>query len=122
MLGYVTIGVSDMDKAKAFYTPIAEALGGTTLFGFPRIQFFGKSMAEATFAVCTPFDGQPNHPGNGTMLALRCESRGQVDELHNMALQLGATCDGPPGERMPQFYGAYVRDPDGNKVCFHILG
>lgn len=52
MLGYVTIGVSDMDKAKAFYTPIAEALGGTALFGFPRIQFFGKSMAEATFAVC----------------------------------------------------------------------
>jgi catechol 2,3-dioxygenase-like lactoylglutathione lyase family enzyme len=122
MLGYATIGVSDMEKAKAFYTPIVEAMGGTALFGFPRIQFFGKSMNEATFAICTPYDGEPNHPGNGNMIALRCTSRDQVDAMHALALQQGASCDGAPGERMPTFYGAYVKDPDGNKICFHILG
>jgi predicted lactoylglutathione lyase len=56
------------------------------------------------------------------MLALRCDSRAKVDEMHALALELGATCDGAPGERMPIFYGAYVRDPDGNKLCFFIFG
>ncbi|MBM1473585.1 VOC family protein, partial [Sulfitobacter mediterraneus] len=46
-----------------------------------------------------------------------------VDQLHQKALDLGATCDGPPGQRIPdRFYGAYVRDPDGNKLCFFVFG
>ncbi|MEY3018723.1 MAG: hypothetical protein RL336_1858 [Pseudomonadota bacterium] len=122
MLGYATIGVSNLDKAKAFYAPLVEAMGGTALFGSPRLQLYGRSMEEATFGICLPFDGEANHPGNGNMLALRCDSRAKVDEMHALALELGATCDGAPGERMPIFYGAYVRDPDGNKLCFFIFG
>jgi predicted lactoylglutathione lyase len=57
------------------------------------------------------------------MVAIRAGSRAACDELYAKAIILGATCDGPPGERMPDFfYGAYVRDPDGNKLCFCQMG
>jgi len=69
MIGYVTIGVSDMQKAREFYGALFKDMGGEELFGFDRIKFYGK-----------------------------------------------------PGERVPDFfYGAYVRDADGNKLCFYKM-
>ena len=74
-------------------------------------------------AICIPYDKNPPSAGNGTMVAIRAGSRAACDELYAKAIELGATCDGPPGERMPDFfYGAYVRDPDGNKLCFCQMG
>ncbi|MFN3239792.1 MAG: VOC family protein [Pseudomonadales bacterium] len=123
MIGYITLGTADMEKAKTFYSTLLADMGAKVLFDGGRIAFIGKSMAEPCIAVCTPYDeATPQSAGNGNMVAIDAGSRENVDTLYNKALELGATCDGPAGERMPTFYGAYVRDSDGNKVCFYKMG
>lgn len=123
MIGYVTLGVSDMARAKEFYSNLLGDLGAKVLLDMGRIAFIGKSMKEPMLAVCNPFDGEPNHPGNGNMLAIPPGSKEAVDALYKKAIELGASCDGEPGQRIPdQFYGAYVRDPDGNKLAFFEFG
>lgn len=118
MLGYVTIGTSDMERAVAFYDALLAEVGGKRLFGMDRIRFYGAGPGGAMLAVCIPYDGKPHDPGNGNMVAIPGGSREGVDRLYARALELGATDEGPPGARLPTFYGAYVRDPDGNKLCF----
>lgn len=123
MIGYVTIGVSDMERAKAFYSDLLGDLGAKVLLDMGRIAFIGKSMREPMLAVCIPFNEEPNHPGNGNMLAIHPGSKEAVDAHYKKAIDLGATCDGEPGQRIPnQFYGAYVKDPDGNKLAFFYFG
>lgn len=123
MIGYVTVGVTDMERAKAFYVALLEDKGAKILFQMDRIAMIGKSMKEPMVAVCLPYDKKPHHPGNGNMIALSAGSKENVDALHRKALELGASCDGEPGQRIPdQFYGAYVRDPDGNKLAFFFFG
>lgn len=123
MIGYVTIGVSDMGQAKVFYSELLADLGASILMDMERIAFFGKSMGSPMLAVCIPYDKQPNHPGNGNMVALNPGSKEMVEKLYHKAIELGATCDGEPGQRIPdRFYGAYIRDPDGNKVAFFHFG
>lgn len=123
MIGYVTLGVSDMNRAKQFYSELLADLGGKLLLDMERIAFIGKDMKSPMVAVCTPFNGEPNHPGNGNMLAIHPGSKEAVDKFYLKALELGATCDGEPGQRIPdQFYGAYVKDPDGNKLAFYKFG
>ncbi|PHQ24957.1 glyoxalase [Marinobacter guineae] len=123
MIGYVTLGVSDMEKAKKFYSDLLADLDAKVLLDLDRIAFIGKNMGSPMLAVCKPFNGEPNHPGNGNMLALQPGSKEAVDAHYNKAIELGATCDGEPGQRIPnQFYGAYVKDPDGNKLAFFHFG
>lgn len=123
MIGYVTIGVSDMARAKKFYSELLADLGAKVLLDMDRIAFVGKSMSEPMLAVCTPYDKKPNHPGNGNMVAIHPGSKEGVDAFYKKAIALGATCDGEPGQRIPnQFYGAYIRDLDGNKVAFFHFG
>ena len=118
MIGYVTIGTSDMAKATAFYDALLAEIGAKQLFGMDRIKFYGTGPDSAMLAVCIPYDEKAQHPGNGTMVAIPGGSREGVDKLYKKAMELGATDEGEPGERMPVFYGAYVRDLDGNKLCF----
>ncbi|MBU2872888.1 VOC family protein [Marinobacter salexigens] len=123
MIGYVTIGVSDMERAKKFYVELLSDMGAKLLVDMGRIAFIGESMKGPSLAVCTPFDGQPNHPGNGNMLAFWPGSKEAVDAYYKKAIELGATCDGEPGQRIPdQFYGAYLKDQDGNKMAFFHFG
>ena len=123
MIGYVTIGVSDMGRAKAFYSDLLADLGASLPMDMERIAFLGKSMGKPMLAVCTPYDKEPNHPGNGNMVAINPGSKEMVDRLYHKAIELGATCDGEPGQRIPdRFYGAYIRDHDGNKVAFFHFG
>lgn len=118
MLGYATIGTSDMQRALAFYDALLAEVGAKQLFGMDRIKFYGTGQGPM-LAVCIPFDEKPHHPGNGNMIAIPGGSREGVDKLHARAIELGATDEGAPGERIPGvFYGGYVRDPDGNKLCF----
>ncbi len=119
MLGYATIGVKDLDKACEFYASLLGEIGGSQLFGADRIKFFGTAMDAAMLAVCTPYDeGDPN-PGNGNMVAIQTDGPETVQKLYAKAMALGASDEGEPGERIPgMFYGAYVRDLDGNKLCF----
>ena len=118
MLGYSTIGVSDMARAEGFYNALLAEIGATQLFGQDRIKFYGTAPDAAMIAICIPYDEQEQNPGNGNMLAISGGSREGVDRLYAKAIELGATDDGEPGERNPVFYGAYVRDLDGNKLCF----
>jgi predicted lactoylglutathione lyase len=123
MIGYVTLGVSDMERAKTFYAELLKDEGARVVFDGGRIAFIGESMDKPMVAVCIPYDEQPNHPGNGNMLAITAGSKENVDALYHRAIELGATCDGEPGQRIPDmFYGAYVRDPDGNKLAFFLFG
>ena len=123
MIGYVTVGVSDMERAKAFYSELLKEMGASVLVDMERIAFIGKSMQEPMVAVCLPYDEQPNHPGNGNMLAISAGTKETVDALYKKAIELGATCEGEPGQRIPDmFYGAYVRDQDGNKMTFFVFG
>lgn len=123
MIGYTTIGVSDMEKAKAFYTELLSDLGAKVLIDMGRIAFIGTAMDAPMISICIPYDEQPPHAGNGNMIAITAPSKDKAADLHAKALSLGATCDGEPGQRIPDmFYGAYVRDPDGNKIAFYVFG
>jgi predicted lactoylglutathione lyase len=98
-------------------------MGWKKIMGTDRIVFFGSSMSEACLAVCTPYDEQAPTSGNGVMVAFHGGSKEGVDALYAKAISLGATCDGEPGQRIPDvFYGAYVRDAEGNKLCFCHFG
>ena len=121
MIGYATIGVNDMERAVTFYDSLLGEIGARQLFGMDRIKFYGTGMDAAMLAICIPHDQQPQHRGNGNMIAIPGGSRGGVDKLYAKAIELGATDEGEPGERMPVFYGAYVRDLDGNKLCFYEM-
>ena len=119
MIGYVTIGVSDIEKAKSFYTELLAPLGASLLMDAGRIAFIGTAMDAPMLAVCTPYDENDPACGNGNMIAINPGSKEKVSEFYHRALALGATDEGEPGQRIEDmFYGAYVRDADGNKVCF----
>ncbi len=118
MLGYCTIGVSDMDRATAFYDALLGVLGARMMFDMGRIKGYGVPPGYASLAICIPYNEEPQSPGNGNMVAIPAASEEQVDKLHARAIELGGTDEGAPGARLPTFYGAYVRDLDGNKLCF----
>ena len=120
MIGYVTIGTSDMEKACAFYDALLAEIGGKQLMGMDRIKMYGTGEG-AMLAVCIPYDEQAQACGNGNMVAINAGERATVDRLYAKAMELGAADEGEPGERMPIFYGAYVRDLDGNKLCFYEM-
>lgn len=123
MIGYVTIGVKDMSKAKAFYTELLSDLGAKVLMEMDRIAMIGPGMDQPMLAVCIPYNEEACSPGNGNMFAIPAGTKENVDKLYHKAIGLGATCEGEPGQRMPDmFYGAYVRDPDGNKMAFYVFG
>ncbi len=119
MLGYVTIGTKDIDKACAFYDALLAEVGAKQLFGQDRIKFYGTGQpGQAMLAVCIPYDEKTHSPGNGNMIAIPGGSPEGVDKLYKKAISLGAADEGPPGQRLPIFYGGYVRDLDNNKICF----
>ena len=118
MIGYVTIGTNDIDRSVAFYDALLAEIGAKQVFGMDRMKMYGTSMGSPMLGICIPYDEKEQHCGNGNMVALPGGSREGVDKLYAKAMELGASDEGEPGERMPTFYGGYVRDPDGNKLCF----
>lgn len=119
MIGYSTIGVKDIEKAKKFYTELFDA---SVQVDIGRLAMIGKSVEAPMIAVCEPFDGKAPSCGNGSMVAFSTSSKEEVDALYNKAISLGATSEGEPGQRIDDvFYGAYARDPDGNKMAFFIF-
>ena len=122
MIGYTTIGTSDMDKACAFYDALLGEIGAGQMFGQDRIKFYGTGPDKGMLAICIPYDEQPQNCGNGNMVAINAGDRATVDKLYAKARELGASDEGEPGERVPgMFYGAYVRDLDNNKLCFYEM-
>lgn len=123
MIGYVTIGVSDMEKAKTFYSELLADLGASVIMDMGRIAFVGTGMDKPMLSICVPYNENDPQPGNGNMIAINPGSKENVDKFYHKAIELGASCDGEPGQRIEDmFYGAYVRDPDGNKLAFFQFG
>ncbi|WP_373487248.1 VOC family protein [Blastomonas sp.] len=128
MIGYVTVGSNDLDKARDFYAALVSTLGGSELMRLEENGFtlYGTAWGVPGIAVTRPHDGEPATVGNGMMIALAFDKRAKVDDLHAKALELGGTCEGPPGVRGEDgdqaFYGAYFRDLDGNKLCAFKIG
>ncbi|APE42537.1 glyoxalase [Sulfitobacter alexandrii] len=122
MIGYATIGVADMARAKKFYGDLFEGKAKVVM-DQGRIAFLSAGRGKPMLAMCEPYDGNAPNPGNGTMIAFTCEDKAEVDAMYARARDLDAPDEGAPGQRIKdQFYGAYVRDPDGNKLCFFVFG
>jgi catechol 2,3-dioxygenase-like lactoylglutathione lyase family enzyme len=128
MIGYTTLGSNDLDRALAFYDGVLAMLGGKRVKTMPDgrgFTLYGFGKGQPMLAITRPYDGQPASAGNGTMVALSAADRATVDAVHARALELGGADDGAPGVRGPEamnFYAGYVRDPDGNKLCFYKAG
>jgi catechol 2,3-dioxygenase-like lactoylglutathione lyase family enzyme len=127
MIGYVTIGVSDLERARAFYDALFESIGARRLLQLDDqrgFTMYGVSMNRPSVVVTKPYNGQPMTPGNGNMVALVMDSMARVDAFHARALELGAADEGAPGFRgdpKTGYYFAYFRDLDGNKfAAFNI--
>jgi catechol 2,3-dioxygenase-like lactoylglutathione lyase family enzyme len=127
MIGYCMLGTNDVARARAFYDPLIALLGASVLAPYTSDKrvFYTAGAGQPMFSITTPHDGKPATAGNGTMVALPAATRATVDAVHATALALGGKDEGAPGIRGPNpdgFYGAYFRDPDGNKLCVFRIG
>lgn len=118
MLTVGRFGTRDLARATAFYDEIAALLGAQRVIERPDVVAY-KGPEGGMFLIGLPFAGEAS-AGNGTQLGLAAASRAMVDAVHAKAMELGGTCEGPPGLRGPEgtsaYYAAYFRDPDGNKL------
>jgi catechol 2,3-dioxygenase-like lactoylglutathione lyase family enzyme len=123
MIGYVTIGTNDIERARSFYDALLETIGARRLMQLEDqrgFTMYGKRMDRANLVVTRPYDGAAAQGGNGNMAAIAVDSMDKVDALHAKALELGAADEGAPGFRGDPkngYYFAYFRDLDGNKLA-----
>lgn len=122
MIGYVTMGSNDRTRAGAFYDDLFGLLGGKRVMVDGDRLILWSNGQGPMLGVIRPADENKATVGNGNMVALAVGSRENVDKVHAKALSLGAKDEGAPGVRGgSNFYGAYFRDLDGNKLCaFHM--
>lgn len=128
MIGYVTIGSNDIDASCAFYDAALAPLNYARTFkdgGWAGYGPGGKKEGLEIYIAGATANGEPATYGNGSMLAFKAPSRAAVEAFHAAALAAGGKDEGAPGVRGefdPPFYGAYVRDPTGNKFCAYFKG
>jgi catechol 2,3-dioxygenase-like lactoylglutathione lyase family enzyme len=119
MFSHVMVGTRDLDRAKRFYDGVLAVLGAPAGL-VDRHRIFWRANG-ATFSASLPIDGQPATVGNGSTVGFHCSSTEQVDAWHAAGIAHGGTtCEDPPGYRegsVGKLYLAYLRDPDGNKLC-----
>lgn len=123
MISHVTLGTNDLARAVAFYDALLAELSVWRHDFSEEYGFAGYAVSpEQTpqFFITKPFDGQAATVGNGVTIAFEAKDRATVDRFHATALAQGGTDEGAPGLRPhyhADYYGAYLRDPDGNKLC-----
>ena len=119
MFSHIMVGTNDLDRSKTFYDQLLATLGVSPGF-VDRHRVFWRTPT-GTFSVSRPIDGLPATVGNGSTIGFTCKSTEEVDAWHAAALAHGgASCEEPPGWRegaVGKLYLAYLRDPDGNKLC-----
>ncbi|MBK6907124.1 MAG: VOC family protein [Rhodocyclaceae bacterium] len=121
MIGYVTVGTNNLPRALDFYDALFDSIGGSRILEEERSVAWSFGPAAAAFGVTKPFNGEPASVGNGVMVALSMSSQKNVEAIYKLALTLGATDEGAPGPRGNNFYAAYFRDLDGNKLCAFFM-
>lgn len=119
MFSHVMLGVNDLEISRNFYDALLGTLGIPP--GVPNRRRYFYRSPTGTFAISTPIDGAPATHGNGSTIGFVVRSAEQGDAFHAAGLAHGGTsCEEPPGFRdgpMGNLYLAYLRDPDGNKIC-----
>lgn len=117
MIGYVTLGTNDFERATAFYDALLGELGAGRFMESESFVAWAVSPGTPAISVVKPNDGNPATIGNGVMVAITVDTPDKVDQLHAKALELGGTDEGAPGQRGDGgFYAGYFRDLDGNKL------
>ena len=119
MFSHVMVGVNDLERSKKFYDALLGA-NGVAPGVANKNRYFYRSPT-GTFGITTPINGEPPCHGNGSTLGFTASSPEQADAFHAAGVANGGVaCEDPPGFRGPeggQMYLAYLRDPDGNKIC-----
>lgn len=126
MFSHVMIGADDLDAMIAFYDAVLVHAGLRRTTGLDEDDPAGViwqigQQRWPQFALRRPLNEKPASAGNGVQVSFRCNSRGAVNRAWNSALDHGGSDEGAPGDRpvySDDFYAAYVRDPEGNKLCF----
>jgi predicted lactoylglutathione lyase len=121
MIGYVTLGTNDIQRAARFYDALLAELGAKRAMEMESFIAWG-APGTPMLSVIKPFDQKPATVGNGVMIALAAKSKAHVDAIHRKALELGGKDEGAPGPRMDGFYAGYFRDLDGNKLNAFFMG
>lgn len=130
MIGYVTLGMNNVEAARAYYDELLGSIGASRLLEQGEeanfVTMYATSFEAPRIVITCPFDGGAASPGNGNMVAIERPTRADVDAFHAKALKLGGTDEGAPGLRGPDgpqaFYAAYFRDPEGNKLAAFCIG
>ena len=119
MFSHIMVGTNDLEKAKTFYDAVLGTLGAKPGF-VDRHRVFWRT-STGTFSASLPINGEPATIGNGTTIGFACSSQEQADAWHAAGCAHGGkSCEDPPGVRegaAGKMYLAYLRDPDGNKLC-----
>jgi predicted lactoylglutathione lyase len=122
MIGYVTLGTNDLERAAKFYDELLAVLGAKRAMELETFIAWAAAPNTPMVSVIKPFDKKTATVGNGVMVALAASSKEQVNALHAKALALGGKDEGAPGPRGDGFYAAYFRDLDGNKLNAFFMG
>jgi catechol 2,3-dioxygenase-like lactoylglutathione lyase family enzyme len=122
MIGYVTLGTNNLPRAAAFYDALLSEIGAKRMMEGDSFVAWSVRPDLPGLGVTLPYDKKAASVGNGVMIALVVDSKEKVNSLHRKALELGATDEGAPGERSPEFYAGYFRDLDGNKLNVFLGG
>ena len=123
MLGYITLGTNNFEKAAEFYDKLLAELGAGRFMEDDNFIAWAVSPDKPAISISKPFDGKEATIGNGSMAAIGVDTPAEVDALYNKAIELGAQDEGAAGPRGESgFYAGYFRDLDGNKLnvfCFN---
>jgi catechol 2,3-dioxygenase-like lactoylglutathione lyase family enzyme len=123
MIGYVTLGTENIERAAAFYDELLREIGASRFMETDTFIAWAVSPGKPALSVTKPFDGNPATVGNGVMVALAVDSQKKVDEVYRRAMELGGKDEGAPGPRGDSnFYAGYFRDLDGNKLNVFCMG
>jgi predicted lactoylglutathione lyase len=117
MIGYVTLGTNDFERAGEFYDALLAEIGATRMMVSDRYIAYSVAPDRPALLIVKPYDENPATVGNGTMVAVVVDGPDKVDAVHAKALALGGADEGAPGPRGDSgFYAGYFRDLDGNKL------
>jgi catechol 2,3-dioxygenase-like lactoylglutathione lyase family enzyme len=117
MIHHVSLGTNNIERARGFYDPLMKLIGLRLLRASASAAHYGAS--DIIFSLETPIDGKPAAAGNGVHVAFQAPDRETVRRFHATAIRNGGVDDGNPGIRQnynANYYAAFVRDPDGNKI------
>ena len=120
---HVVLGTNNLSNAMKFYDAALGALGLKSLGLLTKDNYAMYGVDTMEFAICTPADGNPATHANGATISFAAPTRDAVHKFHEAGLANGGTDEGEPGPRnfTPTAYAAYLRDPDGNKICTYCF-